>query len=136
LPSIAEGAVAHVAELAVALGDLEEAVALDGEVERVAGLLQVALQEELDRARDLGAGADLQAGGHLLVGDRGRARLAQRRVQERAEVDAVPLERRGVHVRDVVRDRVDLGLLAIMPEAAVRIARIILGSSSSLLLGD
>ena len=59
----AEGAVAGVGGLAGGKGDLEVAVALDGDVEAVAGLLQVALLVDAVDGGGANAEADLGAGG-------------------------------------------------------------------------
>jgi len=45
--------------------DLEEAVAVDGHVELVAGLLQIALREHARGRNQLHAGTQLQSGGQL-----------------------------------------------------------------------
>src|SRR5581483_1897502 len=106
-----ERAGAAVRERAVGQRDLEEPVAPDRDVEWVRGLREVALQVHpldgggLDPEPDLDAGRDLRRSG------RERARLLERLVEEVLEVGAASLEAGRVHVREVVRDHVDVELL-------------------------
>src|SRR6185312_1439472 len=86
---------------------------VDRDVERVAGLLQVALREDpLGRHRPH-AGADLQARRQVGLLRRVGARLAQRLVEEILEHRARALEAGRVDVGEVVGDDVDLRLLRV-----------------------
>ena len=107
-----EGTVPGEARLAVRELDLEEAVALDRDVEVVPGLGDRALHEHDAAAGDVDSAADLEAG-VLLPRSRRRAGLAQRLVEERAELEVGPFEACGVAVRDVVRESIDLHLLGV-----------------------
>ena len=107
-----ERAVAGVAGAAVGQLDLEEAVALDRDVEVVAGLLQVALAEVARRRRHARAQADLQPGRQLRLVAAGRAGLAQVLVHQVLEDHAAALVAVGADVGQVVGDGVQLELLA------------------------
>ena len=99
---------------AVGQRHLEEPVALDREVERVAGLHQHALGELFLRRADFHAQADVLADRDLRRSDR-RAGSAQLLVDQVLKVRQVVAEPGGVHVRQVVGDRVDVVLLRCHP---------------------
>ncbi len=113
LAVLLEGAVAGVGGGAVGQLDLEEALALDGDVQRVAGLRQVALGEDALGRHRAHAGAELQAGGNLRLRRAGGAGLAQGLVEQVLEHRPRPLEAVGADVGEVVRGDVELGLLGI-----------------------
>jgi hypothetical protein len=106
-----EVAGAGVGELAVWLSHLEEALALNDEIERVIGLRELALREKNFVGGGAGTEPDLKAGGHdgLLSG--GRARLNHALVEEILELRAAHLVPGGVGVGQVVGDIVDIHLL-------------------------
>ena len=97
-----QGAVAGQRGRPVGQLDAQEALALDRDVERLVGPLQRALVERAARVDRGDAGARARALGG------GAARLG---VDEVAEADAQVLVARRVRVGEVVRHRVDTGLL-------------------------
>src|SRR5690606_32918411 len=106
-----EAAVPGVRDLAARELDLEEAVALDREVERAAGRLDRALRvDALDR-REPGAAADLDRGDADRVRVADRDRSLDRLVEQVLEVRTATLEPGRVHVRQIVRDDLDAKLL-------------------------
>jgi hypothetical protein len=108
-----EGPVTRIGGAAVGQLDLEEALALDGHVQVVAGLLQVALAEVARRRRHARAQAHLQPGGQLGLVAAGRADLAQAVVHQVLEDHAAALEAAGADVGQIVGDGVQLELLAL-----------------------
>ena len=82
-------------EQVIAIGDHEEAVALDGDVGVAVGRLDRALQERRRDAADGGAEADLDRVDAALVAARRGAR-AERLAQDVLEDDRGGLEARGV----------------------------------------
>ncbi|MNC85141.1 hypothetical protein D3C83_07220 [compost metagenome] len=110
-----EGAGARVARLAARQRHLEEAVAFDREVERAAGAAHVAGGEVPRRRHRARAEAGLEADGRLAFLRRRRARRLDLLVDQVLELDAALLEAGRVHVREVVRDVVDVGLLRVHP---------------------
>ncbi len=106
-----ERAIARVAGGAVGHLHLEEAVALHGQVQRVAALLQVALREAAHVGHGARAQADLQPGGQRgLLGAVGPG-LADVLVHQVLEHHVRLLEAVGRGVGEVVRDGVQLRLL-------------------------
>src|SRR5690606_11249818 len=103
-----EGAVTGVGGGAVGALHFEEAVALDGEVEPLAGGVDLALGENLGGGGDAGAVADLDAGGHEVAAAGLGAGRARTLVEQILELDLAALEAGGVHVRQVVGDRVQV----------------------------
>ena len=114
----AERAVARVGGFAGRQRDLEIAVALDRHVQRVGGLLQVALLVDAVDRRGLHAQPDLRAGRHdgAVVRTVG-ADAAQVLVDQVLELGPPPLEAGGGHVGDVVGNDFDVGLLGLHPGA-------------------
>ena len=100
----------RVINLTAGIGDLKKAVAVDSPIERAVGLLEGALLEVGLRALDANAQADVDAGRRVLA----RAVLVTRQdivaIEQILEVRPVLLEGRSVHVRQIVGDRVELGL--------------------------
>ena len=90
---------------------LEESVALDDEVERIVRLLEVALAEDPLRGDGACAETDLDARRNHRALRALQARRAERLVEQVLEVHARLLEPGRVHVREVVRDRVEVQLL-------------------------
>src|SRR5579884_1326258 len=109
-----ERAVARVRRAAVRHRDLEEPVALDRDVERVAGLLQRPLGERLLRGADLHAQTDVLSDRDDRRADR-RAGRAHGLVDQVLESRLVRAEPGRVDVREVVADRVDVVLLSDHP---------------------
>src|SRR3712207_6676698 len=108
----AEGAVAGVGGLAGRELHLEVAVAADGEVEAVLGLLQVALLGDAVDRRRLHAEPDLRPRGQDRAVVRAlRADAAEVLVEQVLELGPPALVAGGVQVGDVVRDDLDVGLL-------------------------
>src|SRR5690606_17923502 len=95
-----EGPVAGVGERAIGHLDLEEALALDGDVERPTGDLGTTLPVYAGDGREPDPVPDLHRADDPLR--RGRARSLHGLVEEVLEVRATPLEPGGVHVREVV----------------------------------
>ncbi len=104
-----ERAVARIAESAVRHLDLEPAVALNGDVERIAGLLQRALRHQARRADGLNAGAELDADRQdvALVGGL-RADALHVLIEQVLKLGALALEAGGRHVGDIAGDDLDL----------------------------
>src|SRR5690606_4972038 len=99
-----ERAVAGVGHVAVRQQHLEEAAPFDRDVERVVGLHEVALREQLLRRDRADARAEHEPGRQLRVLGRLRARLADVLVDQVLEHGAALLEAARVDVREVVRD--------------------------------
>jgi hypothetical protein len=106
---------ARVAHRSIGALHLKEAFALDGEIERITTLLHRALLED-GRGRD-GASplADLQASRELTTTRGLPAWLAHRLIEQVLKFRAAAPESRGVHVRHVVGDDVDVQLLSSHP---------------------
>src|SRR3546814_10388632 len=102
---------AGVAERAVGQGHLEEAVTLDGEVERIVGGGERALAVDAGGAGHLDAGAQRQAGRIAVLGRGWSAGRGHDLIGERLEVRAVALEPRRVYVRPIVGDDAHPGRL-------------------------
>ncbi|MNT20703.1 hypothetical protein D3C72_1560180 [compost metagenome] len=97
-----EAAVTGIGNGAVGQQHLEEAAAVDGQVQRLLGGLQAALGEDLLGAGDAHTGTQLQAGGQFAVLAGLATRLATDLIEQVLELGAVALEARGRHVRQVV----------------------------------
>jgi len=97
-------------EVAAVDVELEEALALDGHVEGVAGILHVALGEELVHRRRLDAHADLHAGGQPVAAHGLGTGHLEGLVHEVLELGPAFLEAHGVHVGQIVGHGVDLQL--------------------------
>ena len=109
---LVEGTGARVERLAARAGDLEPAAPVDGEVERVGGLGQRALDVQVADADGAHAEADLRAlRHHVLAAAVGHALGALRLVDQIGEFGAGALERGRVDVGDVVGDDLNVGLL-------------------------
>ena len=108
-----EGAIAGIAGRAVGHLQLEETVAADGQVEAVAGLLQVALREQTRRGHRPHTGTQLQSGRQLRVGRGLRPHLPHVLVDQVFKYGLRTLVAIGAHVGQVVRDHVHLRLLRI-----------------------
>src|SRR6202020_2691146 len=100
-----ERAVARVAESAVGHLDLEPAVALDSDVETIAGLMQRPLRHQPRRTDGLHAGAELDADREdfALVGGL-RSDALDVLVEQILEFRALTLEAGRRHIRDVAGD--------------------------------
>jgi hypothetical protein len=107
-----ERTVAGVGRAAVGHGDLEEALAVDGQVEVAAALLQRALREVARGGGHARTQAHLQARGQQVLAGAGGSGLAQVLVHQVLEHHAAALEPVGSDVGEVVRNGVQLGLLA------------------------
>jgi hypothetical protein len=107
-----ERAIAGIGGGAVRQVDLEKAAALERDVERIVGHLQVALLvDAIDRDR-LDADADLHAGRNDRAGVGGLgADAAHVLIEQVRELGAAALVAGGGGVRDVVRDHLDIHLL-------------------------
>jgi hypothetical protein len=92
--------------------NFEEAFALNGDVELFARLVQLALGENLRGRSDTRTVTDLDAGrddvAAACVGAGGAGLL----VEEILKLDLAALEAGGVHVREIVRDRIQILLLS------------------------
>ena len=107
-----ERTVAGETDGAVGALNLEEAIPLDRDVEFLAGLGELALRENLGGRRHPGAVADFGARGHEIatagIGARSAGGFL---IEQILKLDLAALEAGGVHVREVVRDRVEIELL-------------------------
>src|SRR5690606_11795002 len=90
---------------------LEEPVALDRDVELFPGVGELALGEDLRGRGDARTVADLDARRDEIAAAGIGARLARLLVKQILELDLAPLEAGGVHVGEVVRNRVQVELL-------------------------
>src|SRR5882672_5561153 len=106
-----ESAAAAVADVAAGQRDLEESLAFNGEVERIARRAHVALQ--LDNLRSGGAAAetDLEARRYSRLLGGGRARHHQILVQQVLKLEAPTPKACCAGVGQVVGDRVEIQLL-------------------------
>ncbi len=103
--------VTGVGSSAIRLQDLEETPAVDGHVQRLVGLLQVTGAEVLLGADDLHTGTQLQARRQFAVLGRLGAWLALDLIKQVLELGAITFEPRGRHVRQVVGDGGQVGVL-------------------------
>ena len=107
-----EGTVARIGGAAVGQTDLEEAVALHGNVVFLLGRRDVAAGHHPRGAGGLHAGTDFDGRGHLRVlVRRDRTGAAHVLVEEVLEVGLLALVASRPHVRDVVGDDLDVQLL-------------------------
>src|SRR5690606_27846185 len=96
------------------VGEHEERIALDGQVRRDAGVLQVALREQPVDAPEVDAEADLHGvppTHRRGSGGAGPARAPHELRERLLERDPARLEAEGVHVRDVVADDIHSDLV-------------------------
>jgi hypothetical protein len=92
---------------------MEEALPLDHQVQRIVGLLEIALGEDDRVGRRASTQAELQAAGNRGLRAGGRAGLEEALIQEVLELGAARLEPGGVGVGQVVGDIVDAHLLGV-----------------------
>ncbi len=111
-----EGAVARVGELPAGRLDLEEALALDRDVERAVRRLERALPVHALHAGEPRAAPDLDRGRRLALGLSDDGGALHGLIEQVLEVRAAALEAGRVHVREVVRD--DFGAELLRDHAA------------------
>ena len=108
-----EGAVPRKCIRAVGHSDLEKAVAVNGDIQLVTGLVQLAIGEHSGSCHRAGTVAHLHTGRHLIAASGIGAGGAAGLVKHILELDLGFLESGGVHVRQVIGDHVQVHLLGL-----------------------
>ena len=92
---------------------LEKAVAVNGDIQLVIGLLQLAIGKYFGSGHRAGTVAHLHAGGHLVAASHCGAGGAVGLVKHVLELDLRFLKTGGVHVRQVIGDDVQVHSLGL-----------------------
>src|SRR5690606_10596100 len=106
-----QAAVTRVAKGAVGQLDFQKALALNGNIQAVAGVLQVALSVNAFGGNRAHTGTDLQTRGQLVGRTHLGAGLTQVLIHQLFEHGASALEAGGTDVGQVVRDHIEVQLL-------------------------